>query len=138
MSEDQQPRQMVDPETHRRHERQEKRWLLAISVGTPVLLILTLALEEMGGVDFTPGYDLSAAAVTVVSCLCVIAGITIIITGIRRGRSGLYPIVREPKDWGVAMRDAYGRRLSGAVLIAVGWLVASVSTVVLLVHFNAI
>ena len=138
MTDHQKLKQVVDPEMRHRHERLERRWLVGIAVGTPLLLVLAMLLERVHFRNFTPGYDLSAVAIIVIACLCVVAGAALIVVGIRRGRSGLYPKSPGPGRWRSAIRTAQNRRVSGALLIAAGCVVALFSLTVLVMRFAAV
>lgn len=129
-------RQIVDSQHQQRPRRREQWWLIAIALGTPVLLVIAMFLEDAGLPNFTPGYDLSRTVITSIAGVCVLVGLAVIISGVRRGLRGLYPTSSGPGRWRSAIRTARDRRLSGIVLIALGSLITFFSVVVLVVRLT--
>ena len=117
--------------------RRERRWVWVIVIALPVLLIAAMLLEDSGLPNMTPGYDLSRVVIMWVSGLSALAGIAIIVSGLRRGWRGLHPSRRRSEQWRTAVRRARNRRINAAIVVTIGALIAFFGAAVLTMRLLA-
>lgn len=129
-------KQTVDQEQPR-PRRHRLRRLLLLAVGISLLLIVAIFLEDAGLPNFTPGYDLSQTVITAIAALTALVGLATIVSGLRRGLRGLYPVSRGPGQWRRAIRRARDQRLGAAALIVFGSLIAFFGVAVLIVRMGS-
>ncbi len=128
----------VAVQNRRTRRRGERRWILLLAIAMPILLIAAIFFEDSGLPNFTPGYDLSGTVIRWTAGVSALGGLAIIISGLRRGLRGLYPVSRGPGQWRRAIRRAREQRLGAAALIVTGSLIAFFGLAVLISRLGAV